>query len=353
MQPGRDRAPVPGRGGPAVGPWARPRRPGHAERGVVRRPRRRARRVPAAGLVVVPANTPIARPSSRTSWTTPAARWRSATTPAADAGARRPRAGRRAIRVSRCPTRIRRRSTPRARCAGADRLHLGHDGPAEGRRALAREPARERRVAAARVALDRRATASCCALPLFHMHGLGVGPARHAHAGASAVLHAGFRPGCGVARDPASTTRRCSSACPRCTPGSSSAAGAPERCAGCACACRARRRCPRTSTPRSSALSGQRILERYGMTETVMLVSNPVDGERRPGTVGLPLPGVEVRLDGQPAQIEVRGPNVFAGYWQRPDANARRSRRRLVPHRRSRRARRGRVSRASPGARRS
>jgi malonyl-CoA/methylmalonyl-CoA synthetase len=67
---------------------------------------------------------------------------------------------------------------------------------------------------------------------------------------------------------------------------------------------------------------GQRILERYGMTETAMLVSNPVDGERRPGTVGLPLPGVEVRLAGEPAQIEVRGPNVFAGYWQRPDANA-------------------------------
>ena len=67
---------------------------------------------------------------------------------------------------------------------------------------------------------------------------------------------------------------------------------------------------------------GQRILERYGMTETVMLVSNPVDGERRPGTVGLPLPGVDVRLTGSPAQIEVRGPNVFAGYWQRPDANA-------------------------------
>ncbi|HEY5887696.1 MAG TPA: AMP-binding protein [Acidimicrobiales bacterium] len=65
--------------------------------------------------------------------------------------------------------------------------------------------------------------------------------------------------------------------------------------------------------------AGVTVLERYGMTETNMLVSNPYDGERRAGTVGLPLPGVEVRLaDG--GEIEVRGPNVFAGYWQRPEA---------------------------------
>jgi len=51
-------------------------------------------------------------------------------------------------------------------------------------------------------------------------------------------------------------------------------------------------------------------------------VSNPCDGERRPGTVGLPLPGVELRLDGNPEEIQVRGPNVFGGYWQRPEANA-------------------------------
>lgn len=64
--------------------------------------------------------------------------------------------------------------------------------------------------------------------------------------------------------------------------------------------------------------SGQRVLERYGMSETLMLVSNPYDGERRPGTVGFPLPGVGLRLsDGQ---IEVRGPNVFDGYYRRPEA---------------------------------
>jgi malonyl-CoA/methylmalonyl-CoA synthetase len=71
--------------------------------------------------------------------------------------------------------------------------------------------------------------------------------------------------------------------------------------------------------------AGVRVLERYGMTETVMNVSNPYDGERRPGTVGFPLPGVDVRLDpgddGDDAgEILLRGPNVFPGYWRREDA---------------------------------
>ena len=63
---------------------------------------------------------------------------------------------------------------------------------------------------------------------------------------------------------------------------------------------------------------GHTILERYGMTETLMNLSNPYNGERRPGTVGFPLPGVSVRLvDGE---VQLRGPNVFAGYWRRDDA---------------------------------
>jgi malonyl-CoA/methylmalonyl-CoA synthetase len=64
------------------------------------------------------------------------------------------------------------------------------------------------------------------------------------------------------------------------------------------------------------------VLERYGMTETIMLVSNPYDGERRPGTVGFPLPGVDVRLEpreGGVTEIAVRGPNVIAGYLNRSD----------------------------------
>lgn len=62
--------------------------------------------------------------------------------------------------------------------------------------------------------------------------------------------------------------------------------------------------------------TGRRILERYGMTETLMITSNPLHGERRPGTVGPPLPATEVRVvDGE---VQVRGPSVFAGYWRRP-----------------------------------
>jgi malonyl-CoA/methylmalonyl-CoA synthetase len=72
------------------------------------------------------------------------------------------------------------------------------------------------------------------------------------------------------------------------------------------------------------------ILERYGMTETNMNTSNPYDGERRAGTVGFPLPGVELRLTADGAEvtqgavggIEVRGPNVFAGYWRMPEKTA-------------------------------
>lgn len=78
--------------------------------------------------------------------------------------------------------------------------------------------------------------------------------------------------------------------------------------------------------------TGHAILERYGMTETNMNTSNPYDGERRPGTVGLALPGVEVKItdpetgsilaNGEIGQIEVRGPNLFTGYWQMPEKTA-------------------------------
>jgi malonyl-CoA/methylmalonyl-CoA synthetase len=76
---------------------------------------------------------------------------------------------------------------------------------------------------------------------------------------------------------------------------------------------------------------GHTILERYGMSETLMLISNPYEGERRPGTVGFPLPGVSVRLlgadgraapEGENAFVFVRGPNVFSGYWRNPAATA-------------------------------
>ena len=67
--------------------------------------------------------------------------------------------------------------------------------------------------------------------------------------------------------------------------------------------------------------TGHAILERYGMSETLMNTSNPYDGERVPGSVGPPLPGVEVRVDPD-GVIEVRGPNVFRGYWRMPEKTA-------------------------------
>ena len=76
---------------------------------------------------------------------------------------------------------------------------------------------------------------------------------------------------------------------------------------------------------------GHTILERYGMSETLMLISNRYEGERRPGTVGTPLPGVSVRIaapdggpvaDGEIGQLQVRGSNVFREYWRAPEATA-------------------------------
>ncbi len=66
------------------------------------------------------------------------------------------------------------------------------------------------------------------------------------------------------------------------------------------------------------ALFGHTILERYGMTETFMNISNPYVGERRAGTVGFPLPGVSARIEN--SELLIKGPNVFAGYWRRADA---------------------------------
>jgi malonyl-CoA/methylmalonyl-CoA synthetase len=79
-------------------------------------------------------------------------------------------------------------------------------------------------------------------------------------------------------------------------------------------------------------ISGQVLLERYGMTEVGMALANPLGGPRHPGLVGAPLPGVEIRLadpqgrdvePGTPGEIELRGPGVFLEYWRLPDATER------------------------------
>lgn len=82
---------------------------------------------------------------------------------------------------------------------------------------------------------------------------------------------------------------------------------------------------------RFEAATGHRILERYGMTETLLTLSNPYEGERRPGSVGLPVPGCEARVvdeaghavaDGETGELWVRWPGLMSGYWGRPEATA-------------------------------
>jgi malonyl-CoA/methylmalonyl-CoA synthetase len=155
-------------------------------------------------------------------------------------------------------------------------------------------------------------------LPLFHLHGLGVGLNGTLLAGASVLVLGGFD--MAVLRDGVDEL------------GATMFFGVPtmyHRLAGSPLGecLRRLRLCVSGSAPLPAEIhqriadhTGQRVLERYGMTETVMLVSNPYDGERRPGTVGFPLPGVEVRLAASNGEIHVRGPNLFAGYWGLPDA---------------------------------
>ena len=156
-------------------------------------------------------------------------------------------------------------------------------------------------------------------LPLFHMHGLGVGVHGTLLAGASAVLIERFEPEA-ILHAAAQPRATLFFGVPTMYARLADAPGV-ERLANL-------RLCVSGSAPLSAELhrrireaTGQVVLERYGMTETVMLTSNPLGGERRPGTVGRPLPGVELRLDPGTDEIQVRGPNVFGGYLDQPEAN--------------------------------
>jgi malonyl-CoA/methylmalonyl-CoA synthetase len=156
-------------------------------------------------------------------------------------------------------------------------------------------------------------------LPMFHVHGLAVGLHGTLLAGASAVLLPRFD--ADAVLDAVADHR------------ATLFFGVPTMYARLAGSQRAEelgalRLCVSGSAPLPPALferlaerSGQRVLERYGMSETLMNVSNPHDGERRPGTVGLPLPGVELRLSDE-GEVLLRGPNVFSGYWRDPEASA-------------------------------
>ena len=168
------------------------------------------------------------------------------------------------------------------------------------------------------------------ALPIFHTHGLFVATNVTLMAGASCIFMAGFN---------AEAIRDAMAA------GATALMGVPTfyvrllETPGVGDAARGMRLFISGSAPllaethdRWRALTGHAILERYGMTETNMNTSNPYEGERRAGTVGFPLPGVELRIcdpatgaemaQGEIGVIEVRGPNVFAGYWQMPEKTA-------------------------------
>lgn len=167
------------------------------------------------------------------------------------------------------------------------------------------------------------------ALPVFHTHGLFVATNCVLYSGGSMIFHHAFQPAAVLADLPRATvmmgvptfyTRLLAD------PGLTSEATAHMRLfiSGSA---------PLSPVTHAEwqARTGHAILERYGMTETNMITSNPYEGARRAGTVGMPLPGVQVRItgpdgavlpQGEAGAIEVRGPNVFKGYWRLPEKTA-------------------------------
>ena len=161
------------------------------------------------------------------------------------------------------------------------------------------------------------------ALPIFHVHGLFIAINSMTAAGATMLFRAKFDPEGVIALMPRATmlmgvptfyTRLLG------TPALTHAAAAPMRLfvSGSAPLLAETHR-------QFEARTGHAILERYGMTETGINTSNPYFGARIAGTVGLPLPSVEVRIsdvEGDIGTIEVRGPNVFAGYWRNPEKTA-------------------------------
>lgn len=166
-------------------------------------------------------------------------------------------------------------------------------------------------------------------LPIYHVHGLFVALHGALLAGASVLFHQGFDPVAVIADFARATVLM---GVPTHYMRLIDAPGLTRK------ACKPMRLFISGSAPLSveaheqfAKNAGQRILERYGMTETGMITSNPCDGERVAGTVGFPLPKVTVRLRdaqgqpvelGEPGILEVRGPNVFKGYWRNPEKTA-------------------------------
>ncbi|WP_374373442.1 AMP-binding protein [Tabrizicola sp.] len=166
------------------------------------------------------------------------------------------------------------------------------------------------------------------ALPVFHTHGLFVATNCVLYSGASMIFHRAFQPAAVLAALPGATVMM---GVPTFYTRLLADPGLTRELCGHV------RLFISGSAPLSPAThaewrerTGHAILERYGMTETNMITSNPYQGERRAGTVGMPLPGVEVRVagaegvlpQGEAGAIEVRGPNVFQGYWRLPEKTA-------------------------------
>ncbi|MET1074038.1 MAG: AMP-binding protein, partial [Umezawaea sp.] len=164
------------------------------------------------------------------------------------------------------------------------------------------------------------------ALPLFHVHGLGVGvlgPLRRGgtvhHLGRFSVAAASeaLRGGGVMFGVPTMYSRVAAEV--EADPSLAAGFGAARLLVSGSAAL------PATVHERITRATGQHVVERYGMTETLMNTSVRASGDRRPGTVGLPLDGVDVRLvdeGGEIGEIEVRGPNLFLEYLNRPDATA-------------------------------
>ena len=161
------------------------------------------------------------------------------------------------------------------------------------------------------------------ALPLFHVHGLVVALLASLAIGASIILESAFESSGFLTslREEKATMTFCVPTMLHRIAGAADAS-----------ALALLRLVVSGSAPLSASLfetfrreAGTTILERYGMSETLLTISNPLVGQRRPGTVGLALPGVDLKLPADPSaesELRVAGPTVFAGYWRKPEATA-------------------------------
>jgi malonyl-CoA/methylmalonyl-CoA synthetase len=171
-------------------------------------------------------------------------------------------------------------------------------------------------------------------LPIYHVHGLFVALHGSLLAGATTLFHTGFDPAAVIGQfDRASVLMGVPTHYTRLA---ADPVLTPAVCAGMRLFVSGSAPLLAETHQTFQARSGHPILERYGMTETGMITSNPYAGEgptrgRIAGTVGYPLPGVAVRIcdqdgapvpTGEPGVLEVRGPNVFAGYWRNPEKTA-------------------------------